>query len=139
LPDNATKLLISGGPHRYQDVPNVNLVDFGGPILGICLGCLCLVNEFGGKVLDSDGPIATTWITTDPDEIFNGETKQIEVTIAHRQKIIEVPKSMKVIATAGSEIMAVRHRTSMIWGVLFHPESPACPGARCVITNFFNL
>jgi anthranilate synthase component 2 len=39
----------------------------------------------------------------------------------------------------GHEIMGLRHRTQLIFGVQFHPESVATEGGRTLITNFLRL
>ena len=48
------------------------------------------------------------------------------------------PEELKVIAVADDdgEIMAVRHRDHMVYGLQFHPESILTPEGMMILTNF---
>jgi anthranilate synthase/aminodeoxychorismate synthase-like glutamine amidotransferase len=88
----------------------------------------------------------TSEIAHDGTRLFEGVTSPMPVMRYHSLVIDPptMPAEVEVTAwttdrPAGSEIMAVQHRTAPIWGVQFHPESVATPDGKRLLVNFLRL
>ncbi|MGH8149453.1 MAG: anthranilate synthase component II [Steroidobacteraceae bacterium] len=111
------------------------------PVLGVCLGHQSIVEVFGGKVVRAARLMhgKTSTITHDGRTLFAGLPQPCEVGRYH--SLIAAPDSMppdlEVTAlTPEREIMGARHRTLMVEGVQFHPESILTPDGPRLLANF---
>lgn len=138
-------LVISPGPGRPSDagVSMAMIEYFAGriPILGVCLGHQCLVEQFGGEVVSAGSLMhgKTSQINHDGLNIYHGLPDPFEAgryhSLAARRD--RVPAELKVTARTGDgEIMGVRHRDLPVEGVQFHPESVLTPDGPTLLDNF---
>jgi anthranilate synthase/aminodeoxychorismate synthase-like glutamine amidotransferase len=138
-------LCISPGPGTPYDAGvSMDMIRaFAGrlPVLGVCLGHQSIVEVFGGKVVRAGRLMhgKTSIIQHDGRTLFDGLPQQCEVGRYH--SLIAAPESLpselEVTArTAEGEIMGVRHRTLMVEGVQFHPESILTPDGPALMKNF---
>jgi len=111
------------------------------PVLGVCLGHQSIVEVFGGKVVRAGRLMhgKTSIIEHDGLTLFAGLPQPCEVGRYH--SLIAAPETLpsqiEVSAkTAEGEIMGVRHRTLMVEGVQFHPESILTPDGPHLLKNF---
>jgi anthranilate synthase/aminodeoxychorismate synthase-like glutamine amidotransferase len=114
------------------------------PVLGVCLGHQSIVEVFGGKVVRAGRLMhgKTSAIQHDGRTLFAGLPQPCEVGRYH--SLIAAPETLppelEVSArTAEGEIMAVRHRTLMVEGVQFHPESILTPDGPSLMRNFLEF
>jgi anthranilate synthase/aminodeoxychorismate synthase-like glutamine amidotransferase len=138
-------LCISPGPGTPYDAGvSMDMIRaFAGrlPVLGVCLGHQSIVEVFGGKVVRAGRLMhgKTSLIQHDGRSLFAGLPQPCEVGRYH--SLIAAPETLppelEVSArTAEGEIMAVRHRTLMVEGVQFHPESILTPDGPVLMKNF---
>jgi anthranilate synthase/aminodeoxychorismate synthase-like glutamine amidotransferase len=138
-------LCISPGPGTPYDAGvSMDMIRaFAGrlPVLGVCLGHQSIVEVFGGKVVRAGRLMhgKTSVIQHDGRTLFAGLPEQCEVGRYHSLIAAPetLPRDLEVSArTAEGEIMAVRHRSLMVEGVQFHPESILTPDGPLLMQNF---
>lgn len=141
-------LCISPGPGTPYDagVSMEMIRAFAGrlPVLGVCLGHQSIVEVFGGKVVRAGRLMhgKTSIIQHDGVSLFAGLPQPCEVGRYH--SLIAAPETLppdlEVSArTDQGEIMGVRHRTLMVEGVQFHPESILTPDGPALMKNFLGF
>jgi anthranilate synthase/aminodeoxychorismate synthase-like glutamine amidotransferase len=141
-------LCISPGPGTPYDAGvSMDMIRaFAGrlPVLGVCLGHQSIVEVFGGKVVRAGRLMhgKTSVIQHDGQSLFSGLPQPCEVGRYH--SLIAAPETLppelEVSArTPEGEIMAVRHRTLMVEGVQFHPESILTPDGPALMKNFLGF
>jgi anthranilate synthase/aminodeoxychorismate synthase-like glutamine amidotransferase len=140
-----THLCISPGPGTPRDagVSMEMIAAFAGhvPVLGVCLGHQSLVEVFGGKVVRAARLMhgKTSPVHHDGRGILAGMPEPFEAGRYH--SLIAQPDSLPDVLevaarTDEGEIMAVRHRTLVVDGVQFHPESVLTPRGPLLMHNF---
>jgi anthranilate synthase/aminodeoxychorismate synthase-like glutamine amidotransferase len=143
-----THLCISPGPGTPYDagVSMQMISAFAGvvPVLGVCLGHQSIVEVFGGKVVRAARLMhgKTSLIEHDARTVFAGLPQPCEVGRYH--SLIAAPDNMPAelevnARTAEGEIMGVRHRSLVVEGVQFHPESILTPDGPQLLRNFLQL
>ena len=141
-------LCISPGPGTPRDAGvSMNMIRaFAGriPVLGVCLGHQSIVEVFGGQVVRADRLMhgKTSLVEHDGRGVFAGLPQPCEVGRYH--SLIAAPGTLPAVlevsaTTAQREIMAVRHRTLMVEGVQFHPESILTPEGPRLLGNFLKF
>jgi anthranilate synthase/aminodeoxychorismate synthase-like glutamine amidotransferase len=141
-------LCISPGPGTPYDAGvSMDMIRaFAGrlPVLGVCLGHQSIVEVFGGKVVRAGRLMhgKTSIIQHDGVSLFAGLPQPCEVGRYH--SLIAAPETLppelEVTArTDQGEIMGVRHRTLMVEGVQFHPESILTPDGPALMKNFLGF
>jgi anthranilate synthase/aminodeoxychorismate synthase-like glutamine amidotransferase len=141
-------LCISPGPGTPYDAGvSMDMIRaFAGsiPVLGVCLGHQSIVEVFGGKVVRAGRLMHGKTSTVDHDGrgLFAELPQACEVGRYH--SLIAAPESLpsqlEVTArTPEGEIMGVRHRTFMVEGVQFHPESILTPDGPKLMQNFLEF
>lgn len=143
------KIILSPGPgdssdKAYFGVCAEVIVKLGKktPVLGVCLGMQGIAHYFGGKVVRAQKPMhgKTSVITHDKKGIFAGLPQHLEVMRYH-SLIVEkesLPDCLAITATTtdSGEIMGIRHKTYLIEGIQFHPESFATEAGKKMLENF---
>ena len=141
-------LCISPGPGTPRDAGvSMNMIRaFAGriPVLGVCLGHQSIVEVFGGQVVRADRLMhgKTSLVEHDGRGVFAGLPQPCEVGRYH--SLIAAPGTLPAVlevsaTTAQREIMAVRHRTLIVEGVQFHPESILTPEGPRLLGNFLKF
>jgi anthranilate synthase component 2 len=114
------------------------------PILGVCLGHQAIGEAFGGRIVRAPRPIhgKASRVQHDGRGIFAGLPREINVGRYH-SLVIEpdsCPPVLEVTAsTSDGIIMGVRHRTLLVEGVQFHPESVLTSDGMLILSNFLRL
>ena len=140
-----THLCISPGPGTpHQAGVSMKMIEaFAGqlPILGVCLGHQSLVEVFGGKVVRAGRLMhgKTSPVHHDGRGILDGMPEPFQAGRYH--SLIAQPQSLPdaletTARTDEGEIMGVRHKTLMVEGVQFHPESVLTPEGPVLMGNF---
>ncbi|MBN1581676.1 MAG: aminodeoxychorismate/anthranilate synthase component II [Anaerolineae bacterium] len=113
------------------------------PILGVCLGHQCIGAAFGGIVNRAPRLMhgKTSPIYHYGSHLFDGVPSPFTATRYHSLIVQEpVPDCLKVTAfTTEGEIMAVKHATSPLVGVQFHPESILTEYGKDILHNFVRM
>lgn len=111
------------------------------PVLGVCLGHQAIVEVFGGKVVRATRLMhgKTSRVHHDGCTVFAGLPEPCEVGRYH--SLIAAPERLPPELTVSAltperEIMGVRHRSLMVEGVQFHPESILTPDGPRLLENF---
>ena len=140
-----THLCISPGPGPPYDAGvSMDMIRaFAGrvPVFGVCLGHQSIVEVFGGKVVRAGRLMhgKTSLVHHDGLGLYAGLPQPCEVGRYH--SLIAQPGSLpaELLVTATTdqhEIMGVRHRSLMVEGVQFHPESVLTPDGPALMGNF---
>jgi anthranilate synthase/aminodeoxychorismate synthase-like glutamine amidotransferase len=138
-------LCISPGPGTPRDAGvSMDMIrEFAGrvPVLGVCLGHQSIVAVFGGEVVRAGRLMhgKTSLMRHDARTLFARVPQPCEVGRYH--SLIAEPASLPAVLevsarTDEGEIMAVRHRTLMVEGVQFHPESILTPAGPQMLEAF---
>ena len=145
---NPEMLVISPGPGTPKDAGiSLDLINhFTGrlPILGVCLGHQCIGESFGGHIVHAPRLMhgKTSLIHHDGKDIFKELPNPLEATRYH-SLIIEketLPDCLEINAwTEEQEIMGVKHKECLVWGVQFHPESILTTSGKKLLNNFLKL
>jgi len=143
-----SRIVISPGPGRPEDAGiSCQVIEkLGGriPILGVCLGHQCIGHVYGGRIVKASRLMhgKTSLVHHDSRGLYRGIPSPFVATRYH-SLIIEndsLPPEIMVDAwTDEREIMGVRHRKDMIFGVQFHPEAVLTENGKTLLKNFLNL
>lgn len=111
------------------------------PILGICLGMQAIAEVYGGKVIRSGKPVhgkSSKILHTDKG-VFTGLPQEF-AAVRYHSLIVDgaaLPSCLEATAhTDDGTIMGIRHRTHLVEGVQFHPESIMTEGGFALLKNF---
>ena len=138
-------IVVSPGPCTPNEAGvSVPLIkEFAGkiPILGVCLGHQSIGQAFGGKIIRAKELMhgKTSMIQHTNVGVFNGLPNPFRATRYH-SLVIEretLPDCLEITAwTDDGEIMGVRHKTMIVEGVQFHPESILTEHGHAMLANF---
>lgn len=114
------------------------------PILGVCLGHQAICEAFGGKIVRAQVQLhgKQTPVKIDNSvKLFEGLPSSIAVAryhslIAERETLPEV---LQIISEdEDGNVMAVRHKEHLTYGMQFHPESIMTDTGHRILANFLN-
>ncbi|MCQ2240391.1 bifunctional anthranilate synthase component II/anthranilate phosphoribosyltransferase [Treponema sp.] len=142
-----SRLVVSPGPGTPSEagVSEAAIKYFAGkiPILGVCLGHQAIGEAFGAKIVQAKrichGVVEE--MDTDGRGLFRIVGKKSSFTRYHSLVIDESTLSPDFEITARAadgDIMGIRHKTMMIEGVQFHPESIASQAGDDIFRAFLN-
>ena len=114
------------------------------PILGVCLGHQAIGQAYGGDVVRAKAIMhgKTSEIHHDGKGLFAGLPNPFTATRYHSLAVAResLPDDLEVTAwTDDGEIMGFQHKTRLVFGVQFHPESIATEGGHQLLANFLDL
>jgi anthranilate synthase/aminodeoxychorismate synthase-like glutamine amidotransferase len=145
-------IVISPGPCTPREagisVPLVRAAAGRVPLLGVCLGHQAIGDAFGGRVVRADRLMhgKTTMVQHTGHPVFAQIPSPFEAMRYHSLVVSPtgLPPELEITAwsadrPAGSEIMALCHRTLPVYGVQFHPESVGTGHGKRILTNFLAL
>lgn len=138
-------IVVSPGPCTPNEAGvSVPLIkEFAGkvPILGVCLGHQSIGQAFGGKIVRAKTLMhgKTSPVFHLDKGVFAGLPSPFTATRYH-SLVIEresLPDCLEITAwTDDGEIMGVRHKTMIVEGVQFHPESILTEHGHQMLDNF---
>jgi anthranilate synthase component 2 len=114
------------------------------PILGVCLGHQAIGLAFGAEVGCAKNLMhgRTSQIDHDGQGCFKGLPNPFTATRYHSLIVHEPTIGNDLAITARSTddgyVMGIRHKTHLIEGVQFHPESILTKGGLQIFSNFFD-
>jgi len=141
-------IVISPGPCTPKEAGiSVDIVkEFSGkkPILGVCLGHQSIGDAFGADIVRAERLVhgKTSEIFHNSTGIFKDIPNPFEATRYHSLIIDKETLSDDFEITAWTkedEIMGIRHKTLLIEGVQFHPESVLTIYGKDILNNFLKL
>lgn len=143
---NPSHLVISPGPGRPEDagitIEAIKYFSSKIPVLGICLGHQAIAQVFGAKVILAPQPFhgKCSAITHSESSVFKNLAQNIFVARYHSLIVDHesLPASFNVTSlTTDGLVMSIKHKTTNVVGMQFHPESFATPDGKKMIENFF--
>ncbi|RXT09027.1 aminodeoxychorismate/anthranilate synthase component II [Ammoniphilus sp. CFH 90114] len=145
---NPDHIVISPGPCSPNEAGiSLQVIEkFSGmiPILGVCLGHQSIAQAFGGKVIRSERLMhgKSSPVYHDGKTIFEGIPSPYTATRYH-SLIVEkesLPECLEISAwTEEGEIMGLRHKSLLVEGVQFHPESIITDYGKELLRNFIEI
>jgi len=143
-------LLLSPGPGN-PDSAGITLDAIGRfagkrPIMGVCLGHQSIGQYYGGSITHAKeimhGKLSSVYHSG--EGVFAGLPSPFTATRYHSLVIApeSVPGSLSVTAWTQNEngdreeVMGVRHKTQLVEGVQFHPESISSEHGHALLENF---
>jgi len=138
-------LVLSPGPGDPDDagICGAALARFAGrvPVLGVCLGHQTIAAHYGATIIRSNAPMHGKLSTVHHDAtgVFQELPSPFEVTRYHSLIVGEREWPDCLVAharTPEGEIMGLRHRSSDVEGVQFHPEAHLTAHGPALIRNF---
>ena len=142
---NPDHIVFSPGPCTPNEAGiSVPLIkEFAGkvPLLGVCLGHQSIGQAFGGKIVHAKELMhgKTSMIHHKDMGVFRDLPNPFRATRYH-SLVIEretLPDCLEITAwTDDGEIMGVRHKTLVVEGVQFHPESILTEHGHAMLANF---
>ncbi len=138
-------ILISPGPKDPVNAGiSISVVKaFAGkiPIFGVCLGMQCINEAMGGQTVKAPVPVhgKTSRVYHLKESVFKGVPSPF--TAARYHSLIVKISSPDLVVTAKTDdgiVMGIAHKTMLISGVQFHPESFMTDSGFLLIENFLN-
>jgi len=145
---NPERIVISPGPCTPNEAGiSVDVVKkFTGkiPILGVCLGHQSIGAAFGAKIVRAPEIMhgKPSDIKHDGKSVFKDIPNPFVATRYHSLVIDpeSIPEELEVTAqTEDGVIMGVRHKTHLVEGLQFHPESILTLVGKDLLRNFLSL
>ena len=139
------RIVVSPGPCSPAEagISVAVIKEFAGkiPLLGVCLGHQSIGAAFGGNIVHAKQLMhgKTSPVRHTDQGVFNGLPDPLTVTRYHSLAIerASLPDCLAVTAwTDDGEIMGVRHKTLLVEGVQFHPESILTERGHDLLQNF---
>jgi para-aminobenzoate synthetase component II len=139
-------VLVSPGPGTPEaagvSVPLVrHCAESGLPLLGVCLGHQAIAVAYGGTVTRAPELMhgRTSLISHDGRGVFAAIPSPVSMTRYHSLAVVPetVPDVLEVTATTSDGVvMGLRHRSALIEGVQFHPESVVSEHGHRLLGNW---
>jgi GMP synthase (glutamine-hydrolysing) len=134
-------LILSGGPAsvyaKKAPQPDKQIFNLGIPTLGICYGMQLLAHHLAGKVQKSERREYGRGVLDIKTEcpLLKGLPKRLDIWNSHGDKVTQLPKGFKTVATTDNSPYAVIQNGN-IYGMQFHPEVAHTPRGREILKNF---
>jgi para-aminobenzoate synthetase len=145
--DDLDAVVVSPGPGRPErerdfGVSAEVIRDGRLPVLGVCLGHQGIAHLLGARVRHAPEPrhgrISAVHHTG--RDILAGIPSPFDVVRYHSLAVTDLPAELEPLAwTSDGVLMALRHRTRLLWGVQFHPESISSQYGHELLANFRDL
>ena len=138
-------LILSGGPSSVlgPDAPELNMdyLDMGIPVLGICYGMQLLAHNMGGMVVASkDREYGRAQFTALGDcVLFDGIEDKGDLTVwmSHGDRVEALPEGFVSMGKTDSiEFAAMGNAEKKMYALQFHPEVAHTEHGSAIIQNF---
>ncbi|MDX2471787.1 MAG: glutamine-hydrolyzing GMP synthase [SAR324 cluster bacterium] len=142
---NPKGIILSGGPSSVlgEHAPKVEmeLFEWGIPILGICYGQQLMCQMLGGEVSSSDHSEygRTELQVQQKSQLFEGipQTEKFTVWMSHGDRVNKIPTGFEVYATSpNAPYAAIADEAKKFYGIQFHPEVTHSEHGKELLANF---
>jgi len=143
------KVILSPGPGLPAEAGQLNefIKRFNGkiPILGICLGFQALIEFYGGSLINQKEVkhgVKESCCFDNQSQLFLNTPTQFNIGLYHSwaADVSSFPQVLKITATSENDvIMAFEHKTDLVYGVQFHPESIMTEYGFQIVKNFLSI
>ena len=147
LNSGAEAIVLSPGPGRPEKAGiMIDLIRNAGnmPLLGVCLGHQAIGYAFGAKIILAKrlmhGKISM--VTHDGKGLFAGVENPFQAVRYHSLAIDRdtLPECLAVTASSeDGELMGIRHKTRLVEGIQYHPESVLTQCGKRQLRNFIRM
>lgn len=140
-------LIIGGGPWNIpEDLPRTGnainyILEFPGPVLGICLGHQLMAYAYGGELSRGYSEFGGVRIYVDyEDTILRGLPREFIAWESHNISVIKPPRGFKVLAHSSKvPVEAMANEDLGRFSVQFHPEVKHTEFGITIMRNFLKL
>ncbi|ADN50012.1 glutamine amidotransferase-related protein [Vulcanisaeta distributa] len=140
-------LIISGGPWNIpEDLPRTGnainyILEFPGPVLGICLGHQLMAYAYGGELVRDLPEFGGVRVYVDrEDTILRGVPREFVAWESHNISVARQPRGFEVIAHSDTvPVEAMVNEGISRFGVQFHPEVRHTEYGLVIMKNFLEL
>lgn len=147
LGSGADAVILSPGPGRPEDAGiMIDLIRHAEdmPLLGVCLGHQAIAYAFGAKIVAAKRLMhgKTSAVTHDGKGLFTGLENPFQAVRYHSLAVDRATLPDVLIPTATSEdgeLMGLRHRSKLIEGIQYHPESVLTRSGKRQLRNFIRM
>ena len=147
LNSGAEAIILSPGPGRPENAGIlVDLIRQAGdmPLLGVCLGHQAIGYAFGAEIIHAKRLMhgKTSAITHDGKGLFSGLENPFQAVRYHSLAVDRATLPDCLLPTATSEdgeLMGMRHKTKLIEGIQYHPESVLTQSGKRQLRNFIRM
>ncbi|MFT6378103.1 MAG: GMP synthase (glutamine-hydrolyzing), partial [bacterium] len=147
IPPNVVGLILSGGPASVlgDDAPafDVDWLQTGLPLLGICYGMQLITHTFGGTVgrgVSREYGRSTVLLEDSPGRLFDGADAEFTAWMSHGDHVETPPDGFRVIARSDSGVVAaIASQDERVFGLQFHPEVTHSQGGAELIQRFLSV
>ena len=147
---NPKGLILSGGPASVygEGAPSIDpkILDLNIPVLGICYGMQIMCYALGSRILPADSrefgraPCVQSGSGTAANPLFDGIPPTFTAWMSHGDQVETLTGDFESIAaTATCPNAAVRHKTRVMYGLLFHPEVTHTEFGGKLLANFVGI
>ena len=142
-----SRIVISPGPGRPEEagISVAAITAFVGkvPILGVCLGHQAIAYAFGARIVRARRIVhgKAEPVFTDGRGLYRSIASPSIFTRYHSLAVDpeSLPDELEITARSeDGEVMGIRHRTCVLEGVQFHPESVASEAGKMLLANFLH-
>ncbi len=115
------------------------------PLFGVCLGHQAIAQAHGATITRAGIPMhgKVSKVTVKSDPIFDNIDSPFTATRYHSLSVerASLPDDIEILAMADDdgEIMALKIRGHLMYGVQYHPESYASEGGAVMLDNFLRM
>ena len=114
------------------------------PLLGVCLGHQSIAQSLGGTIIKCDEIVhgKVNKINNDQKGLFKNLPETFNATRYHSLVVSKdnIHKELEISATTDEGvIMGIRHKSSPVEGIQFHPESIETEYGHKLLENFLSL
>ncbi|MDD7985571.1 glutamine-hydrolyzing GMP synthase [Lentisphaera marina] len=136
-------LIFSGGPSSvYADNSpafNKDILNFNGPILGICYGHQLICQTLGGQV--KPGEVKEYGIArvakSFESPLYEGLSDSEVMWMSHGDSVADIPEGFQITAsTPDCPVASVQNLEKKIFGLQFHPEVTHSENGLTLMKNF---
>ncbi len=157
-------IILSPGPGKPEDAGICEDVvrELAGkiPIMGVCLGHQAICEVYGATVtyakrlmhgkqsictIKADDPIFAGLSDVGENDVAKDSSVSEKLCVARYHSLAAreetIPEELEVIAKSDDdgEVMAVKHRDFLVYGLQFHPESILTPKGSVILRNFIDI
>jgi GMP synthase (glutamine-hydrolysing) len=140
---NIKGLILSGGPSSVYAAKapkfDLEILNLGIPILGLCYGHQLIAHIFKGKVRrGTKREYGITYAAVDkPVGVLKGLSRREKVWMSHGDIVYWLPEDFEVLAhTENCPIAAFRHKKKVIYCLQWHPEVVHTESGMEMLKNF---